>query len=359
MATEIDPSSSASSTPAADVLPSGEPSWVRQMLSNRGFVLCTLLLTIFTVSFQILARARDIQFRKLPVELKKPLKLLDQTQLSRPLFQLDSSLRRKLYTGRISMGLREALDAKGLSLSPDSDVTVKNPGHLWIVTEPAPPDGRQHTYLIRSDGEDSPLTVLAPYELLKAIEIKGEILDSLGTDQYIQWVLYDHSNPDPADPARYIQLFITYYTGAPDQVPHVPEECYIGGGYQIEKEWYLDVPMPALGPEEEVTVKVLEFRRPRFVTHGSKIVMYLFHTNGQFCPDRTCTRLKLSSPSDRHAYFSKLEVTFGTPKVLPTREQAIAAGKRFLQVILPVMVHDHWPDWEKVKQAEQQSASTR
>jgi len=191
------------------------------------------------------------------------------------------------------------------------------------------------------------------------VEIKPEILDSLGTDQYLQWILYDHSNPDPNDPARYLSLFVTYYTGARDQIPHVPEECYIGGGgYHIIDEWFVDVPLPALGPDETVRVKVLEFDRARFIAHGSRIVMYLFHTNGRFCPDRMCTRMALGNPSDRHAYFSKVELTFGTSQVLPTRAQAVAAGKRFMQVVLPVLVSDHWPDWEAVKRTERSSVAT-
>jgi hypothetical protein len=340
-------------------LPGSRTSLLSQVLANRGFVLCTLLLIVLVVSFQAIVRARNIQFHKLAVELKKPLKLLDQTRLVRPLFELDPSVRKKLYTGRISLGLRNAMAEHGLSLSPDSEVSTKKPGELYEISEPARPNAPQSTYLVRTGQADKPLTVLAPYELLRASEIKGEVLDSLGTDKYIQWALEDHSNPDPTDPARYIQLFITYYTGTRDQVPHVPEVCYVGGGYQIEDEWFVDVPVPELGPDEQVTAKVLQFRRPRFVKQGKKIVMYLFHTNGQFCPDRMCTRLALSDPSHRHAYFSKVEMTFGTPQVLPTREQAIAAGKRFFRVILPVMVRDHWPDWEKVKQAERQSASTR
>ena len=105
----------------------------------------------------------------------------------------------------------------------------------------------------------------------------------------------------------------------------------------------------------QVRAKALEFERARFIARGSRVVMYLFHTNGQFCPDRTCVRVMLGNPADRHAYFSKVELTFGSSQVLPTREQAIAAGTRFMQVILPVLVSDHWPDWDAVKRAESSS----
>ena len=328
-------------------------SGLRVILNNRGFLVCLVLLATFTVSFEILTQAKGVRFRKERVDLKKPLRLLDQHKLNRSILTLDPVIQRKIYAGRISPGLLSILQTKGLSLSPDTNVTTKEEGALWILTEPKQADELSKTFLIRKDENTGKLTVLAPYELLNAIEIKPEVLDSLGTDQYIQWLLYDPSNPNPADPARFLQLFVTYYTGTPDQVPHVPEECYVGGGgFQVEEESFLDIPIPTLGKDYTITVKVLEFGRAKYLTEGRKIVMYLFHTNGRFCPDRMCTRLTISNPSDTHAYFSKLELTFGTPHQLPTREQAIESGKRFLQVVIPVILEDHWPDWDQVIAAE-------
>jgi len=66
--------------------------------------------------------------------------------------------------------------------------------------------------------EDLDQAKLAPYTLLRAIKISGEIEDELGTDQYIQWHMEDKS-VSPNDPMRYVSLFITYYTGNPDKVP--------------------------------------------------------------------------------------------------------------------------------------------
>ena len=36
---------------------------------------------------------------------------------------------------------------------------------------------------------------------------------------------------EPGSPVSRYMLFVTYY-GLADRVPHVPEECYTGGGYQ-------------------------------------------------------------------------------------------------------------------------------
>ena len=72
---------------------------------------------------------------------------------------------------------------------------------------------------------------LAPYKVISKPKITNqEVIESLGTEDYIQWILED---PEQAvdSPVHKCSLFITYY-GLPDRVPHVPEECYTGGGHQ-------------------------------------------------------------------------------------------------------------------------------
>src|SRR4030042_5055315 len=72
---------------------------------------------------------------------------------------------------------------------------------------------------------------LAPYKVVSKGKIESEdIIDSLGTKDYIQWVLEDPDAPANST-VRYCSLFITYYE-LPDRVPHVPEECYMGSGFQ-------------------------------------------------------------------------------------------------------------------------------
>ena len=76
--------------------------------------------------------------------------------------------------------------------------------------------------------EEMDATVLMPFEAAKRSRIENrDVLGSLGTEEYLQWVLED-TEAEPASPTRYCSLFITYYTGNPDRVPHVPDECYVG-----------------------------------------------------------------------------------------------------------------------------------
>jgi hypothetical protein len=343
------PSADPAATPGQ---PSAIAAVVRQVLANKAFVACFLLLSIIAASFDL--ATKDIQFTKNPVPLKKALGLMDQSLLRRPIFTLNDDFRSHLYGGRVAPALVDAFSRNGIRLNPEARVEVKNAGQRWQIIGAVAGIRSERTYTVEANSSTGQLDVSAPYLQLGAMEIKPEILDALGTKEYIQWTLLDESRVGEHRPEDYIQLFVTYYTGAADQVPHVPEECYMGGGgYHVKTEMLVDVPVPALGPNQSVQVKMLEFEGGPAVTSGAKIVMYVFNTNGVFCADRNCVRLTLGDPYVRHAYFSKLEVTFGSRDELPAKEDAIEAGKRFLSVVIPVLVNDHWPDWKRVMQEEQ------
>ncbi len=193
---------------------------------------------------------------------------------------------------------------------------------------------------------------LAPFVLREAGDIKAAILDALGTHEYIQWTLEDTSPPGPNTPPanapeRLIQFFVTYYTDTPGQVPHVPEECYLGGGYSQTKQEIVDVPIPELGMT--IPVKLLTFEKSAFLGRESRVVMYVFHANGHFAPDRQIVRTLVNNPHDTHAYFSKVEIGFGSTQAAPTPEKALEEGKRFLAKAIPVLVKEHWPDWAVVE----------
>jgi hypothetical protein len=92
----------------------------------------------------------------------------------------------------------------------------------YLKKEPLPPKNP----LSRMD-----TSKLAPYKVVNKQEINNQdILESLGTEDYIQWTLEDKSVPADSA-ARFCSLFITYYE-LPDKVPHVPEACYTGSGFQ-------------------------------------------------------------------------------------------------------------------------------
>lgn len=193
---------------------------------------------------------------------------------------------------------------------------------------------------------------LRPYELVHPYPpIKDEILDALGTDQYLQWLLQDTSIAENV-PEKYANLFITYYTGNPDQVPHVPEICYQAQGNVVVSDAFDEVPVPAMGDGFVVPIKVLEFEGSRLLGRQNSIVMYTFHANGVFYRDRRDVQTALGSTGEKYAYFSKLELSFGNQEQAPDRAKALQAGKKFLQIVIPVLLRDHWPDWPPAEETD-------
>ncbi|MBN1344558.1 MAG: hypothetical protein JXQ73_17845 [Phycisphaerae bacterium] len=191
---------------------------------------------------------------------------------------------------------------------------------------------------------------LAPYRVVASDRIPKEEVEALGTEEYIRWRLEDTSISNRNDPLRWPTLFVTYYSGTPDQVPHVPEECFLGGGLQQEGGGEnTTIKVPGLRPkdDDEVPVRILTFRKTSLIG-GDWVpaVVYLFSVNGEFKATRTDVRVTLSNPFERYGYFSKVEVSF-------TRRQGGAgdievirkAAEKLLRKVLPVLVHDHLPNW--------------
>ena len=177
--------------------------------------------------------------------------------------------------------------------------------------------------------------------------------EALGTSNYLCWVLEDTSVA-PRDPLRSVDLFVTYYSGGNDLVPHTPDVCFVGGGYQpaqphknIEFELPLDDPRMATIPVRVCTfAKTAVFQRKRIS------VVYTFQCNGKFVATRTGVRFLVNTLANTYAYFSKVEVRF--PRA--TRAQTIEGAKKLFARVLPILSRDHWPDFEAAEQRAKQKA---
>jgi hypothetical protein len=187
---------------------------------------------------------------------------------------------------------------------------------------------------------------IAPYKLVRHFTIESAMLGALGTDQYIHWLLENADVKDRAAPERYVTLFVTYYTGQPDPVPHVPEVCYVGGGYKPERIRSEEFSIPLDGKTETVPVKVLRFERSGYSETQKMVVLYTFSANGQFSASRNGVRTIVGDAGTQYAYYSKVEATFGTPDSRPTEEVAVEAGRKLFAKIIPILVEDCWPDWD-------------
>jgi hypothetical protein len=214
---------------------------------------------------------------------------------------------------------------------------------------------------------------LVPYEVINKYKISNkDVLEQLGTDEYLQWELVD-TEADEFSPVRYCSLFITYYTGHLDQVPHVPEECYVGGGNQQmgTESVSLDVKGIAAaatipqskGTTESGDDKVIKARYVVFIGQGTNIwqtsskyaVLYFFKTDGDYAGSRTEARAIMGGNLfGKYSYFSKVEWKFygGGPggKIFPDKAEAIEASEKLLSIVLPVVEKDHWPDWDRANQ---------
>jgi len=187
---------------------------------------------------------------------------------------------------------------------------------------------------------------LATYKVVQKLKIENEdILKELGTQDYIQWVLEDASAP--ADSVvRRLMLFITYY-GRPDRVPHVPEECYTGGGFQILAKDAVIFRIKNAGFERKIEGEYRLFGSVKADFWQRLIefpVLYFFNVSGEYAGSRGKARFALNKNIFRkYTYFSKVELVFNQALAAPSKQEAVEASEKVLGVILPVLEKDHWP----------------
>jgi len=193
---------------------------------------------------------------------------------------------------------------------------------------------------------------LKPFEVIEKHRIKDkDILDSLGTEEYIQWTLRKVDD-DSKGPAKNIMAFITYYE-KPDAVPHVPEECYTGGGYQSSKPKTVvfnvkDIRNP--GQIRKIHGRIVTFTRSGVGFGDSSFpVLYFFNVNGKYVNHRDKARFELRKNIFlKHSYFSKVEIVFNKTKT-PNTEEAVRLSEEILAVMLPLLEQEHWPTKQQLK----------
>jgi len=202
-------------------------------------------------------------------------------------------------------------------------------------------------------------TALEPLVRVDANILPKDVVEALGTEEYIEWSLKD-PRVSEADTPR-VSLFLTYYTNVQDQVPHVPEECYYQGGLiktgDETQAWSLD----AL-PGEEMAVRRLEFTNPD-QPDANSLVYYTINVNGLFFAGRQGARLKMKSFNETHLYYSKVEIAFHgytQDEVKRLEERA----QELMDISVAELFAEHWPPrgteiggYEGLKKAAEAKAS--
>lgn len=193
---------------------------------------------------------------------------------------------------------------------------------------------------------------LPDYEFLAAQPVDKAILNQLKAADYAQWRFVDRTVENSRAPLREVSCFISHNTGRPGLAPHIPDNCYLGAGYELTKAENLSTQIPGADGDIDVPVRAVTFVRSDVHNRATPTVVYTFHCNGEFVNTRTAVRTRMGNPFDKGAYFCKIEVTFGGPRCLPQyagREESIEAAEKFLSQLLPALLRDHLPDAAALK----------
>ena len=195
---------------------------------------------------------------------------------------------------------------------------------------------------------------LGPYEFEGRAPVNAAVEESLGTDEYITWGFCDTSVKSAHDPLRHLTLHVAYYTGGRDLVPHTPDQCMKGAGYEPTEAANIEIPIELI--YQRIPLRVLTFEKSSIMNNETPTVCYTFSVNGKFACTRNGVRREINFLGREHGYFCKIEVSFGSGMSSPrnpTREESIDASQRFLNRLLPVLLKEHLPDWDKVLAAEE------
>jgi hypothetical protein len=217
--------------------------------------------------------------------------------------------------------------------------TIKMAG-IYLKKEPLP---------LKKTLSDLDKSNLGPYKVVAKSKIENQdVLNTLGTEDYIQWTLEDTSVPLESKTRR-CTLFITYYS-LPDIVPHTPEECYYGGGLQqIKDETFVLRAIQGLY-EREIKTRYLVYANTNsdvLFSETSFPVLYTFSANGKYGDRNDVRRALNKNLFGKFSYFSKVEWKFYNTAsgrtIYPNKQEAIAASEKLMSVILPVLEKEYWP----------------
>ncbi len=201
---------------------------------------------------------------------------------------------------------------------------------------------------LKASLDDLDETKLGTYKAFNKLKIENkDILDELGTNDYLMWELEDSSVPEDSN-VRFCSLFITYYTGINDRIPHVPEECYFGAGNRV-KETVDESVILEYAPDnfDEISYRRLAFTSQSQDIWGSGsefYVSYILRVNGKYAGNRTAARnLMARNLFGKYSYFSKVEWRFNGKYGHPSTEESVEATAKMLNTVLPLLEADHWP----------------
>jgi hypothetical protein len=215
-------------------------------------------------------------------------------------------------------------------------------------------------------------------------------LEELGTQNYLNRGYIAREVPGPLRERGWkdrpvLDLHLAYYTGMVEAVPHIPERCMVGGGWQVTEGsqtvpvplesamWVADGSVPAdlsgrvftarlasngrytdapgsrvrlpLDPAD-IRMRVTQFTEP--VSGQSVYAGYFFIANGGTVPSAEQVRLLAFNLKDDYAYYLKVQVT--SRQVSSAEELGVLTGM-LMDDLLPEIMRCV-PDWVEVRTGE-------
>lgn len=211
------------------------------------------------------------------------------------------------------------------------------------------------------------------------------MVEELGTNKYL-----DRSYALEGRPAKgLLNVHLAYYTGMIDAVPHVPDRCFVAAGYEI-KEQPANVPLEFDRSDWKTDPSVVrastgelypfvEFSQDFDITRKSKVLMplgqfelrttefqnarhprdrvfagYFFIANGRVTPTPTQVRWLAFKPSEKYAYYCKVQFTYEGDEA--TRERFVEIASSYLRDLLPELMRC-LPDWSEVERGDGPAAA--
>ena len=207
--------------------------------------------------------------------------------------------------------------------------------------------------------------------------LSEEMIESLGSGQFLTRT---YALDDKAASSK-LALHVVYYTGQIDAVPHVPDRCFVAGGYEPQtsvpenidlnidqSEWVLldegskefghtypqiQRPHPVTGDQEtirlplgDLKLRTSEFRHPGM---GEIPIFagYFFLANGQVAVTPSDVHRFAFDLSSKYSYYCKVQIT-AVLKQGEDKEIFVSRATDFLDDLLPQLMRC-LPDWFEVE----------
>lgn len=261
--------------------------------------------------------------------------------------------------GASAIGFRAAIETSGANLRKRP---INPPGGLGLPSLPAETETWERL------GSDPP-------------PLSAEILESLGTRNYISRNFVKNGTLHTSKPVV-VDLHCAYYTGRVDTVPHIPEQCFVGGGMTLTSRATL-VPIPLdltrfppdptikpelfdeaafgvvrrgrSGPEsdspgararmpfglDDLKLRVTEYKD---VDGSSVFAGYFFIANGWAVADTLQVRQRAFDLTADYAYYLKVQFT---SRLVDSPEELGEVAADLLNEIFPDIMR-RAPDWVDV-----------